>query len=75
MREFHIRGRIEAKGASSYLAIVVAIPLMEHEPFQKMEDSCTSRAQAIERLQSLAIAMGRRLRGDGGTVIDVKLEE
>jgi hypothetical protein len=75
MREFHIRGRVEARTASSFVAIVVAVPLLESEPFQKMEDACSSRAQAVDRLHTLAITMGRQLRAAGGTVIDVKLEE
>jgi hypothetical protein len=75
MREFHIRGRVEARGGSMFVAIVHAIPLLEDEPSQSMQDTCRTRAQAIDRLHSLAIALGKKLRGEGAAVIDVNLED
>ncbi|HWH42710.1 MAG TPA: hypothetical protein VNU21_22875 [Usitatibacter sp.] len=57
------------------MALVLAIPLLEDEPELEMHDTCRSRALAVERLHSLAIAMGKKLRADGASVIDVKLED
>jgi hypothetical protein len=74
MREFHIRGRVESRGGA-FVALVLAIPLLEDEPELEMQDTCRSRALAVERLHSLAIAMGKKLRADGASVIDVKLED
>ena len=74
MREFHIRGRVESRGAA-FVALVFAIPVLDDEPEQEMQDMCRSRALAVERLHSLAIAMGKKLRADGASVIDVKLED
>lgn len=74
MREFHIRGRVESRGAT-FVALVSALPLLDDEPTQELQDVCRSRALAVERLHSLAIAMGKKLRADGASVIDVKLED
>lgn len=74
LRQFHIRGRVEAR-AAAFMAIVLAIPLLEDEPALEMRDTCRTRPQAVERLHSLAISMGRKLRADGASVLDVKLEE
>jgi hypothetical protein len=74
MREFHIRGRVESRGGA-FVALVLAIPLLEDEPELEMQDTCRSRALAVECLHSLAIAMGKKLRADGASVIDVKLED
>jgi len=74
MREFHIRGRVESRGGA-FVALVLAIPLLEDEAELEMQDTCRTRALAVERLHSLAIAMGKKLRADGASVIDVKLED
>ena len=76
MAEFHIRGRIEAKGPASYAAIVVAIPLLdEKEPFRKMQDVCPSRGAAVRRLHELTVAMGAQIRAEGGTILDVLTDD
>lgn len=75
MAEFHIRGRVEAIGPASFAAVVVAIPLKEQAPFQKLEDVCTSRGAAVQRLRELTIAMGEKVRAGGGVILDVVTDE
>lgn len=74
--EFHIRGRIEAKGPGTYAAIVLAIPLLdESEPFRKMQDVCPTRGAAVRRLHELTVAMGAKIRAEGGTILDVVTDD
>lgn len=73
--DFHIRGRVEAKACGSYAAIVVAIPLLDTEPFRKMQEICPSRGAAVQRLRELAVMMGAKIRQEGGTILEVRIDE
>jgi hypothetical protein len=73
--DFHIRGRIERSGPLNYAAIVLAIPVSEKRPFERMQGVCSTRAQAVVLLHELTIAMGERLREHGDTVLDVRTDD
>ena len=75
MVDFHIRGRIEVSGPSRFAVIVVAIPSVETEPFRKMQDTCAARGLAVQRLRELTVAMGKTIRAEGGSILDVVTDE
>lgn len=75
MGDFHIRGRIEAYGPSSFAAIAVAIPASGTEPFRRKQAVCRSRAQAVTRLRELAVELGAEMRDDGHAILEVLTDD
>lgn len=74
MREWHIRGRIEALAPTSFAAIVIAVPT-EGEGMRRREAVCRTRAQAVEKLRKLAVALGAELRAEGDEILEVQTDD
>lgn len=75
MGDFHIRGRIEAYGPSSFVAIALAIPATGTEPFRRKQSICRSRAQAVARLRELAVELGAEMREEGHAILEVQTDD
>jgi hypothetical protein len=73
--DFHIRGRIEAKGPAAFSAIAVAVPLDGSERSRTKEATCRTRAQALGRLRELVIQLGAEIRAEGGTILEVQTDD
>jgi hypothetical protein len=73
--DFHIRGRVEAKGPAQYAAIAVAIPLDGSARTRTKEGVCRTRAQALGRLRELVIELGTEIRAEGGTILEVVTDD
>jgi hypothetical protein len=74
MREWHIRGRIEALGPSSFAAIAIAIPA-DGEGMRRKESVCRTRAQAVDKLRTLTIELGAEIRAEGGEILEVQTDD
>ena len=74
LMDFHIRGRVEAKGAQ-FVAIAVAIPADEGARARTREGVCRTRAQALGRLRELVVQLGAEIRAEGGTILEVVTED
>jgi len=72
--DFHIRGRVEAKGPAQYAAIAVAIPL-DGSGSRTKEGVCRTRSQALGRLRELVIQLGAEIRAEGGTIMEVVTDD
>ena len=75
MGDFHIRGRIEAYGPSSFVAIALAIPVDGTEAFRRKQAVVRSRAQAVTRLRELAIELGAEMRKEGHAILEVQTDD
>lgn len=75
LMDFHIRGRVEAKGPAQFVAIAVAIPANEGGTARTREGVCRTRAQALGRLRELVVQLGSEIRAEGGTILEVMTED
>ena len=73
--DFHIRGRVEAKGPAQYAAIATATPLDGSERARTKEGICRTRSQALGRLRELVVQLGAEIRAEGGTILEVQTDE
>lgn len=74
--DYHIRGRIEPTTRATFLPIAIAVPFQDKaEPLRKLEAVCRTRAQATARLRELTIELGRQIRSEGGTILDVVTDD
>jgi hypothetical protein len=74
MREWHIRGRIEALGPTTFAAIAIAIPT-DGEGMRRKEAICRTRTQAVEKLRKLAVELGAELRAEGDEILEVQTDD
>jgi hypothetical protein len=72
--DFHIRGRVEPKGAQ-FSAIAVAVPLDGGASSRTKEGVCRTRAQALGRLRELVVELGAEIRAEGGTILEVQTDD
>ena len=73
--DYHIRGSIEHLGQEGYSATVIATPIANGATSHRASERFRTRAQAATRLRELVVMMGKTIRTEGGTVLEVRTEE